>query len=216
MKSPYSISGRTGRWQPLRALPKRTYALLNVAWPDEPPPNLISPDGRLLFVKDPDRMWLYRLSGAGVTLLTSRSGPFRTFAFVPAASGGERTDGVLYSDFSETFWARERPGGCRVSRVGEGVLHQPPVSRNGLLYVARQLTDGRVDLDVLEQATGARLAHMMVRGLLTLTVRPDGTVWAVTRAGFRVLHIPAERLRWLRRAAVAELSPGFLRNYSFN
>ncbi len=210
---------RQGKWQAIRNLPERTYARLNENWPEQPPTNLISPDGRLLFTKDPDHLWIYRLNGPSVSLLHSQGGVARWFAFVPATSGGGQTGGVLYSTLgtlTETFYLHLRAGGCRISRVGEGTLYQPPTVRNGLLYVARQLTDARVAIDVLEPATGTRLAQTVVRQLLTLTVRPDGTVWAVSRSGFHVLRVPTERLAWLRRANVAGLSPALQKKYVFN
>lgn len=201
-----------GQWRALRSFPGSKYDYQDGKKPGEPAPNLLSADGRLLFIRTADRFWVYRLNGPTVGLLYTQAGKFEQFAF---ASDGTNSSGVVFSNSKETFWLNLRAGGCRVIRLGEGTLHQPPTVRNGLLYVTRQLTDGQVAVDLLEQATGVRLAQTVVRQFLAMTVRPDGTAWLATRSGMVMLYTPTERLAWLRQSGLSTLSKELAGKYAF-
>lgn len=204
-----------GRWRALRSFPGSKYDYQEGKKPGEPAPNLLSPDGRLLFIKTADRLWIYRLNGSTVSLLHSQAGVFRQFAFVPTDADGLNTNGVVFSNLNQTFWLNLQAGRQRLIQVGEGVLEQPPTARNGLLYLTRGLTDGAVVVDVLEQTTGIRLAQTVVQQFLGLTIRPDGTAWIATKTGITVLYLPAERLTWLRSAGLPSLSKELAGKYVF-
>ena len=82
--------------------------------------------------------------------------------------------------------------------------------------MARRLSDDQTAVEVLEQASGTLLARTVLRQFLDLTVRPNGTVLAITRSGLQVLYAPTERLAWLRRSAVAPLLPDLQQKYPFD
>lgn len=204
-----------GQWRALRSFPGSKYDYQEGRKPGEPAPNLLSADGRFLFIRTADRFWVYGLNGSTISLLHTQAGVFRQFAFVPQDANGVNTNGVVFSNLNQTFWLHGQGSGPRVIRVGEGVLEQPPTVRNGLLYLTRRLTDGQVVVDVLQPTTGIRLAQVVVRDFLDLTIRPDGTAWIATKTGIEVLYLPAERLHWLRSAGLPGLSKELVGKYTF-
>ncbi len=206
---------RGGQWRALRSFPGSASDYQEGKKPGEPSSNVLSSDGRLLFIKTADRLWVYLLNGSAISLLHTQAGVFQRFAFVPADAEGANTNGVVFSNLNQTFWLHLGASGVRVIRLGEGVLEQPPTIRNGLLYFTRRLTDGQVVVDVLQPTTGIRLAQHGVQQFLDLTIRPDGTVWIMTKQGLEMLYIPSERLAWLNRVMIAPLSVELKTKYVF-
>lgn len=206
---------RGGQWRPIRQFPGGKYDYQEGKKPGEPSPNVLSPDGRLLFIKTADRLWVYRLNGTTVSLLHDQAGVFRQYAFAPVDADGTNSNGLVFSDLKQTFWLYLRASGSRVNRIGDGTLERPPAYRNGLLYVTRRLADEQVAVDALDPATGLRLAQTVVRQFLDLTLRPDGTVWIITTGGVRVLYPPLGRLNWLRRSGLPGLAKELVGKYAF-
>jgi hypothetical protein len=202
------------RWHFVQKLPM---VANNLNWSDEPFANLISPDGQLLFIPTAtNRLLLYRLSGQKPLLLTSRIAQVRRFSFLEPHPVHRRTTGVIYSDTWQTHLLTVDPMASLHTIVGAGTFQVQPICKSGQIYLTRRLGDGQTAVDALSLSTGLPLASTVVRQFLDMTIRPNGTVWIMTRSGMHILHIPTERFAWLRRSIIAPLSSDLQRKYLFN
>jgi hypothetical protein len=184
---------------------------------DEPFANLISPDGQLLILPTAtNQLLIYRLSGQKPVLLINPAAQVRRFSFLESHPGNGRTTGLIYSDTRQTHLLTVGPVASLHTIPGGGTLQSLPVCQSGQLYLTRRLGESQTAVDVLSLSTGLPIASTVVRQFLDRSIRPDGTVWIMTRTGLHVLHVPSERLAWLRRSIVAPLSSDLQRNYVFD